>query len=201
MNSRLQQFLDLENLTPARFADMMGLQRSGISHLLSGRNKPGYEFIKKFLKTFPHVNAEWFLLGAGKPFKFQQAEGASAETTTPLSDQHSGSFPHSASSSLPGVPTDELRSPVTSDFSAETSLFAWDEGGIRATNENPANFSGPLPGKTHSSQGNQDITQQPEAVSNQKTATERIVRPIPQKKIGRITVFYTDGSFDEFFPR
>jgi len=49
MNRRLQQFLELEQLTPSRLADILGVQRSGLSHILSGRNKPGYEFIHKLL--------------------------------------------------------------------------------------------------------------------------------------------------------
>ena len=55
MNRRLQQFLELEQLKPAQFADIMGIQRSNVSHILSGRNKPGFDFIQKFLLKFPSV--------------------------------------------------------------------------------------------------------------------------------------------------
>ena len=63
MNRRLQQFLELENLSPARLADMLGVQRSGVSHILSGRNKPGFDFIQKLLTKFPSLSADWFLTG------------------------------------------------------------------------------------------------------------------------------------------
>ena len=69
MNNRLQQFLDLENLSPARLADLLGVQRSGVSHILSGRNKPGFDFIQKLLTKFPALSADWFLTGKGKPYK------------------------------------------------------------------------------------------------------------------------------------
>lgn len=69
MNNRLQQFLELENLSPARLADILGVQRSGMSHILSGRNKPGYEFIHKLLTKFPDLSADWFITGKGKPYK------------------------------------------------------------------------------------------------------------------------------------
>ena len=49
MRTRLQQFLQAENLSPSRFADQIGIQRSGMSHILSGRNKPGFDFIEKIL--------------------------------------------------------------------------------------------------------------------------------------------------------
>ena len=43
MHDRLKQFLTMEGLSPARFAEVMGIQRSGISHLLAGRNKPSFD--------------------------------------------------------------------------------------------------------------------------------------------------------------
>lgn len=71
MNRRLQQFLELEQLTPSRLADMLGIQRSSISHILSGRNKPGYDFLNKFILKFPQISAEWLISGKGKPYKEQ----------------------------------------------------------------------------------------------------------------------------------
>ncbi|HIZ86983.1 MAG TPA: helix-turn-helix domain-containing protein [Candidatus Coprenecus pullistercoris] len=78
MNRRLQQFLELEQMKPAQLADVLGIQRSSVSHLLAGRNKPGYEFIQKFLLKFPSVNPDWLLLGRGKPFRDQQAPSFAA---------------------------------------------------------------------------------------------------------------------------
>ena len=69
MNERLKQFLSMENLSPARFADIMGIQRSGISHLLAGRNKPSFEFIQKMMTAYPDINYEWLILGKGRPYK------------------------------------------------------------------------------------------------------------------------------------
>ena len=69
MNERLKQFLSMENLSPARFAESLGIQRSGVSHLLSGRNKPSFEFIEKVLTVYPDLNPEWLILGKGRPYK------------------------------------------------------------------------------------------------------------------------------------
>ena len=69
MNERLKQFLAMENLSPARFAEVMGIQRSGISHLLAGRNKPSFEFIQKMMTAYPDINYEWLILGKGRPYK------------------------------------------------------------------------------------------------------------------------------------
>ncbi len=69
MKDRILHFLALENLSPTRFADLIGVQRSGISHILAGRNKPSFDFIEKMLLTFPHLSAEWLLLGKGEVYK------------------------------------------------------------------------------------------------------------------------------------
>jgi transcriptional regulator with XRE-family HTH domain len=69
MNERLMTFLKAEQLSPAQFADLMGIQRSGVSHLLAGRNKPGFDFFATFLQKFPAVNIEWLISGRGKMYK------------------------------------------------------------------------------------------------------------------------------------
>ncbi len=69
MQDRLKQFLAMENISPARFAEVMGIQRSGISHLLAGRNKPSFEFIQRMMTAYPDINIEWLILGKGRPYK------------------------------------------------------------------------------------------------------------------------------------
>jgi transcriptional regulator with XRE-family HTH domain len=69
MNDRLDKFLLAEQLTPAKFADIIGVQRSSISHIISGRNKPSFDFIAKVLQRFPRVNPDWLILGKGEMYK------------------------------------------------------------------------------------------------------------------------------------
>lgn len=64
MVDRILEIMKLKNLTPSQFADEIGIQRSGMSHLLSGRNKPSLEFVMKVLKRYPEVKADWLLHGA-----------------------------------------------------------------------------------------------------------------------------------------
>jgi transcriptional regulator with XRE-family HTH domain len=65
MIERILEILKIKNLSPAQFADLIGVQRSSISHLISGRNKPSLEFIQKILQTFPEINTDWMLSGKG----------------------------------------------------------------------------------------------------------------------------------------
>ena len=69
MKTRLQHFLQAENLTPSQFADRIGIQRSGVSHVLAGRNKPGFDFMESMLLSYPSLNAEWLMTGKGKMYK------------------------------------------------------------------------------------------------------------------------------------
>jgi len=66
MIDRILSVIKLKNLSPSQFADEIGFQRSGMSHLLSGRNKPSLEFILKVLKRFPEIDPGWLLLGKSK---------------------------------------------------------------------------------------------------------------------------------------
>ena len=62
---RLEYILDYYSLNASSFADKIGVQRSSLSHLLSGRNKPSLDFILKIMDTFPEVDLYWILNGKG----------------------------------------------------------------------------------------------------------------------------------------
>lgn len=74
MNERLQKFLDAENISQAFFAETVGVTRASVSHILSGRNKPGYEFINSMMIHYPRLNIEWMLSGKGKMYKDMASE-------------------------------------------------------------------------------------------------------------------------------
>ncbi len=62
---RLKELMDYYELSASKLADSIGIQRSGISHLLSGRNKPSLDFVLKILDTYPEVRFEWLVYGKG----------------------------------------------------------------------------------------------------------------------------------------
>ena len=62
---RLEIILDYYGLNASSFADKIGVQRSSMSHLLSGRNKPSLDFVLKILDVFPEVDLYWILNGKG----------------------------------------------------------------------------------------------------------------------------------------
>ncbi|MBR4678167.1 MAG: helix-turn-helix transcriptional regulator [Bacteroidales bacterium] len=69
MKDRILKILDKENISAAKFADVLGVQRSSISHILSGRNKPSLDFVQRILQKFPEINSDWLLFGKGNIYR------------------------------------------------------------------------------------------------------------------------------------
>ena len=86
MNQRLQQFLAAENINQSQFADTIGVARASISHILAGRNKPGFDFIESMALHYPALNLEWLITGRGRMYA-NPAKSATGEPAGPISSQ------------------------------------------------------------------------------------------------------------------
>jgi transcriptional regulator with XRE-family HTH domain len=69
MKERLLEFLKIENKSSAQLAEEIGVQASGISHILSGRNNPSLDFVVKMLEKYKFLSTEWLLFGKGSMYK------------------------------------------------------------------------------------------------------------------------------------
>lgn len=69
MKERIRQIIELENLSHSDFAKALGVQRSNISHILAGRNKPSIDFVQKLLRRFKNIDADWLIMGEGTMYK------------------------------------------------------------------------------------------------------------------------------------
>lgn len=90
MNTRLEQFLSAENISQAQFAETIGVARASISHILAGRNKPGYDFISSLMLHYPRLNVEWLFFGKGKMYK--DMAGAAPQAILPEEPVESNLF-------------------------------------------------------------------------------------------------------------
>jgi len=68
LDKRLILLIERFGLNNAQFADAIDVQRSSISHILSGRNKPSFDFLHKIFIKFPEINADWLIMGRGNMF-------------------------------------------------------------------------------------------------------------------------------------
>ena len=69
MLERISRLIKSKKLSSSQFADEIGVQRSSVSHVLSGRNKPSLDFITKILETYADVDPDWLLSGKGSMFR------------------------------------------------------------------------------------------------------------------------------------
>ncbi len=69
MKERLIEFLRNENKSSAQLAEEIGVQPSGISHIISGRNNPSLDFVLKMLNKYPFLSSDWLLFGKGSMYK------------------------------------------------------------------------------------------------------------------------------------
>ena len=223
MNTRLQQFLTIENLTPARLADILGVQRSGMSHILSGRNKPGYDFIFKLCTKFPHLNANWFITGKGKPYKDSNA-GSESESPSALSGNNSNNSNngnHSNNGNWQNHPPQKIESEdiyknnQRGDFinnesfknninynqenapiSSDDDLFAGSD--IFSFSEASANTG---VNSTYHNENQKDTSENKASYPSENQINGDSKESAHKKKsVKRVIIFYSDGSFDELFP-
>jgi transcriptional regulator with XRE-family HTH domain len=79
--TRIKKVMDFHDLTASLFADKIGVQRSSISHILSGRNKPSLDFVLKITSEFNDVDIHWLLNGIGSFPKKNEIENRTATPT------------------------------------------------------------------------------------------------------------------------
>ncbi|HAM09075.1 MAG TPA: hypothetical protein DDY34_03745 [Bacteroidales bacterium] len=74
MKERILEFLRAENKSSAQLAEEIGVQPSGISHIISGRNNPSLDFVVKMLEKYKYLSTDWLLFGKGEMYKEKQTQ-------------------------------------------------------------------------------------------------------------------------------
>ncbi|MCF6223092.1 MAG: helix-turn-helix domain-containing protein [Flavobacteriaceae bacterium] len=106
-SKRLKKILSYYQLSASSFADKIGVQRSSISHLLSGRNKPSLDFVLKTVKEFEEVELYWLLNGKGN-FPFDRSIQSPILTKKPKIDTKSIKRPEIGSETAYADVTDKI---------------------------------------------------------------------------------------------
>lgn len=191
----------MEGLTPSQFADKLGVQRSGVSHLLSGRNKPSFEFINKMLVAYPKINPDWLITGNGKAYRdFPSA------SRIPAADNQTAALQPEDLPAEPNVPLEE-----NAATSEEPDLFSM-ASRLQTTpvSDNSVPVKGDLPAGINTNAP----TSAPLTPAQQQTEPQHVAQPAPQKypaenrikplsasvsqakRIAQITILYTDGTYE-----
>lgn len=116
MQQKLRDLLEKEGLKPSQFAEMLGVNPAGISHLLAGRNKPGYDLLQKILRRFPQINPDWLLVDRGPMYRTDAESIAREELDVPIPTNNNRTEPSpdlfaasTHSTTAPAIPTNERR--------------------------------------------------------------------------------------------
>ena len=120
-NTRLKKILDYYGLSASAFAEVITVQRSSISHILSGRNKPSLDFITKVLNAFPEIDLLWLLSGTGD---FPRT------TTTPT--------PKSEESQVLAKPVNPVAAISNGDELIERIVIFYKDGSFKNYETNPS---------------------------------------------------------------
>lgn len=135
MNERLLQFLAAENISQSQFAETIGVARASVSHIIAGRNRPGYDFICSLLERYPSLNPEWILLGKGKMYRSSSKDASApapekvADTGTIVPQEENTLSPaegmiqgRQASGLAQGCPAGSMASPMATLHAPEAGL-------------------------------------------------------------------------------
>jgi len=168
MNVRLEQFLAAENISQAQFADSINVARASVSHILSGRNKPGFDFISSMIRRYPTLNIDWLITGRGKMYK--NGTDAPVEQIPPTVDSTA----------------QNVQPAQKSQFTDDDDLLFTDIETVTP----------PVQNQPESVQSPTDVTNSASLIetislNKIKELTEN------QRKAVKVIIFYSDGTFQE----
>jgi len=88
MKEKIQLLMTRERLKSVQLAKILGIQSAGISHILSGRNKPSCDLLQKILRSFPQINPDWLLLDSKQMYRTDSLETQAAELSAESAEPH-----------------------------------------------------------------------------------------------------------------
>ena len=86
MKERITALIEALSMSRSDFALKIGVQRSNITHVLDGRNKPGMDFMEKVLKAFPDLRTDWLMRGEGNMFNAPTMKSLFSDVNTGKSE-------------------------------------------------------------------------------------------------------------------
>ena len=175
INERITKVLEYSGFSASEFADEIDVQRSSISHIISGRNKPSLEFVTKIKNRFPELSWDWIILGTG--------EMKQTDSPFPISEK-----PEENS-------TPDLFTLIDEDYKNEVFV----QENIQNETLRELNKSFPSPRKEILSDSQQlDIQENISEV--QSIVNETVTNKNAESKIKKIVFFYENGKFEAFEP-
>jgi transcriptional regulator with XRE-family HTH domain len=187
MKDRITLLIKAKNLTAAQFADEIGVQKSSISHIISGRNNASLDFIQKIILTYPEVNMDWLMFGKGPLFKSNEtivkaSNDDSLNSVQPVDLTHMDLF-------------SELTPTNSADFRKENDFSQDAKPGENVYNKVPENEESDPKLKN-----NEPILSEYPIRKTENVIVNSGHKETCTKTILKIVEFYSDNTYKEFFP-
>lgn len=133
MVDRINLILKAKNLTSRQFAEEIGIQPSGMSHILSGRNRPSLDFVMKVINRYPEIDIKWLTLGEGEMYASPYSMPVSDATLSPSFSPSKPAITAPAAST-PAAPV----APTPTDYSSpKPAESQWQEPDLFSSAETP----------------------------------------------------------------
>ena len=209
MIDRINTLLKAKNVTARQFAEEIGIQPSGMSHILSGRNNPSLEFIMKVMKRWPEININWLMFGKGEMYVNNNEVIHSAGDTAASEPDEVAPRPDEFDLfSQPPVSQASLDSQNRKNVVPHEEIHPVDyqEDSDKVENAPADVVVGDRPTENQSvateSNSNISVGEKPDEISIKEEAKPAAhIQPIvPKKRIAKLVILYDDHSFSEYYP-
>ena len=173
MIDRIKQIMEYYNITPASLAEQIGINRSSLTHLFSGRNQPSLDLAKKILHCYPEIKTEWLIMGMGEMMRSDEEKELTIKLQTEKKQQD--------------------------EEDTEPDLFSTPPPSISSTHgeshkQNQQGVSTQI--------SNSREVEQEEPVKVIQTPHNEIILPLPDdSSVTKIVFFYSGSSFEVFYPK
>lgn len=112
MKDRILAVMEHEGLTPSKFAEAIGIQRSAMSHIISGRNNPSLDVLIKILERFTYVDSDWLLFGKGEMMREHVLTNPDLFTNTTINQSNQPDSPEYRKEIRVETPVNTVKQPV-----------------------------------------------------------------------------------------
>lgn len=209
MVTRILQILKEENLTASQFADVIDVQRSSMSHILSGRNNPSLDFVHKILKAFPKISTDWLMFGTGTMYNQKDETAPNLNVNAPIEAPNTpvktsspmetldlfGDFTPQPTNIEPVIAVE----PVVADPTPVQNVVLKEEDAIPyIKNTEAESYIQKQPEITRPESNISSLPKETPEISQSREIIKRA--SMEDKEIDRIVIFYSDNTFSMYKP-
>lgn len=213
MIDRINLILKAKNITAKQFAEEIGIQPSGMSHILGGRNNPSLDFVMKVIRRYPEIDINWLMFGKGEMYENPATSIHALPSKPQNAEKQSVVTAPAAQPAESSEPMPDLFSGINNEYQPVQSANTQASATIAQAHEEPR----PAPRQPHPADA--PVVSQPPAESQptaprqaavaqpQENGVNHLSRPVGheypilgQKKILKVVILYEDHSFSEYYP-